>query len=239
MPVSLQQSLPFLHPLDTTEPGTPDFTLPVLDGSRPEEGQALVINLFGGPGVGKSTLAARIFAGLKECGVESACPEEHAKLAIWSGQPWLLQQQTILLGRTWETIQALLSKVDVIVVDSPLLLCSVYAGSREPGAFHALCADLHRRSNRINVLLERPVHAAYSERGRMQNHEEALAFDRMIANVLHGHGETAIPMHHSDTEVRALVESICQHLDRPAAFAPGKTSGDNSGATPEWPRAVR
>jgi len=103
---------------------------PVLDiqtGSRARAGDALVINLFGGPGSGKSTLASRIFYELKRAHIEAACPEEHAKLALWSGQPWLLDEQVVILGRTWETIHALRDKVEVVVVDSPILLCSAYA----------------------------------------------------------------------------------------------------------------
>ena len=160
-----------------------------LPGTRPEEGSALVVNIFGGPGVGKSTIASRIFAALKERGIEAACPEEHAKLAIWSGQPWLVEQQPILLGRTWETIQALLDKVDVIIVDSPILLCSVYAGDREPDCFHALCADMHCRSNRLNILLRREDEADYSSRGRLQDLGEAMEFDRRIETCLARNGE--------------------------------------------------
>lgn len=33
---------------------------------------SLVVNLFAGPGAGKSTMAARVFAGLKDHGVSMA-----------------------------------------------------------------------------------------------------------------------------------------------------------------------
>lgn len=197
--------------------------LPFLDGTRPEEGTGLVVNLFGGPGVGKSTLASKIFAGLKERGIEAACPEEHAKLAIWSGQPWLLQQQTVLLGRTWETIHALISKVDVIIVDSPLLLCSIYAGPREPDCFHDLCSHLHKRSRRLNLLVSRGHGVPYSERGRMQNESEALAFDSRIAAALHTHNEPIFAISQAQADIGELMDGIVAALPR-STRASGATS---------------
>lgn len=180
--------------------------LDILPGSRAGAGDALVINIFGGPGTGKSTLASQIFADLKRHHIEAACPEEHAKLALWSGQPWLLDQQVILLGRTWETIHALIDKVDVIIVDSPLLLCSVYAQDREPSVFHDLAADLHKRTHRINLLLDRDPSNGYSRNGRRETESEARQADDRIRHVLETYGEPYVRM--------AARDRISTHLAR-------------------------
>jgi nicotinamide riboside kinase len=156
----------------------------ILSGTRAKTTDALVVNIFGGPGTGKSTLAAQIFAQLKMQHIEAACPEEHAKLAIWSGQPWLLDEQAILLGRTWETLSALVGRVDVVICDSPLLLCSVYAGEREPLSFHNFVIDLHKRTHRLNLFIERPLDQAYSTNGRRENEDQALVMDQRIKAAL-------------------------------------------------------
>jgi len=168
----------------------------VLRGTRSRPDSALLVNLFGGPGTGKSTLAARLFHELKCAGIEAACPEEHAKLALWSGQPWLLDEQTILLGRTWETLHALCDKVEVIIVDSPILLCSVYAGDREPTCFHELVLDMHRRTDRVNLLIGRDETSGYSMNGRRENEQEARATDARIRSALHTFGETFLGVRH-------------------------------------------
>lgn len=149
-----------------------------------QESGALVVNLFGGPGSGKSTIAARIFSELKRRGVEAACPEEHAKMAIWSGQPWLLDEQVIMAGKTWETLTNLRDKVRVIIVDSPILLCSVYAGDKEPLPFHDLVMDLHRRTPRVNLMVKRHRDIEYDPSNRREDEKQARGLDERILGVL-------------------------------------------------------
>lgn len=182
-----------------------------LQGTRASIGRALVINIFGGPGSGKSTLASELFSSLKKHHIEAACPEEHAKLAIWSGQPWLLDQQAILLGRTWETIHALHDKVDAIIVDSPLLLCSVYAREREPVCFHQLTADLHRRTNRINLLLERDPEMEYSTNGRRETADQARVVDEQILTTLDKHNEPYCEISRSRQDIERVIDAVICH----------------------------
>lgn len=181
-----------------------------LAGSKPD--RALVINIFGGPGSGKSTIAGQIFTDLKQKGVEVANPEEQAKLAIWSNQAWLLDHQTILLGRTWETILARQDKVDVIVMDSPALLCSVYAGNREPSCFHALVADIHKRTDRINLFLMRDGLRTYSMNGRRETEQEARILDERIITTLDTHSEHYLKIERGTTHLQAITASILDHV---------------------------
>mgnify|MGYP001627755498 CR=1 FL=1 len=186
-------------------------------GSRTRPGDALIVNLFGGPGSGKSTLASRIFHELKCAGIEAACPEEHAKLALWSGQPWLLDEQTVLLGRTWETLHALRDKVEVIIVDSPILLCSVYAGEREPDCFHHLVLDMHRRTDRINILLSRDRAAGYSMNGRRESEAEAHAADARIRQTLQSFHEPFLSVSHATRIGHHLIDFLEDGHRRPSS----------------------
>lgn len=186
--------------------------LKILPGSRSKPGDALVLNIFGGPGSGKTTLASRLFSALKQHGIESASPEEHAKLAIWSNQPWLLDQQTILLGRTWETLHALHDKVDVVIVDSPIMLCSVYAGNREPICFHQLVADIHRRTDRANLLLQRDPNLEYSMNGRRENAREARVVDERIMTTLDLNSEPFTEIARDDDAIENILHSVKEYL---------------------------
>lgn len=170
-------------------------------------GGALVVNIFGGPGCGKSTVASKIFSELKRRGVEAACPEEHAKLAIWSGRPWLLDEQVIMVGKTWETLTNLRERVSVIIVDSPILLCSVYAGDREPEPFHDLVLDLHRRSPRVNLMVVRPAGEDYDPANRREDAQQARAIDGRIRGLLEAAGEAPLEVNRDD-DLAALAERI-------------------------------
>lgn len=202
---------------ETVDPGLmpairPAPVVKIMTAGRPGAG-ALVINLFGGPGVGKSTMASRIFSALKELDVEAAAPEEHAKTAIWTGQSWLLRHQTIMLGKTLETVLTLRDKVDVIVIDSPILLCSVYAAPDEPDAFHALCVESHKRFDRVNIMIEREDGARYTRRGREQDLDGAIAMDRRIRERLQSADEDWTTISRDKTNARRIARAIRAHID--------------------------
>jgi len=184
-----------------------------LPGTRGAAGDAVVVNIFGGPGSGKSTLASRLFSEIKRRDIEAASPEEHAKLAIWSGQPWLLDEQTVLLGRTWETLHALHDKVQVVIVDSPIMLCSVYAHDREPVCFHQLVADIHGRTPRTNLLLSRDPSIEYSMNGRRETAREARIVDERITTTLDAHNEPFNEIGRSDANVEVIADAITAHLN--------------------------
>lgn len=171
------------------------------------DGGALVVNLFGGPGSGKTTMAARIFSELKKRGVEAACPEEHAKLLIWSGRPWLLDHQIIVVGKIYETLLNLRDKVDVIIVDSPILLGSVYGGDRESPAFHTLVRELHARQDRVNLFVRRPADRPYDPANRREAEDAARAIDLKVNALLTEIGEPADCVC-SDDDASILAEQI-------------------------------
>ena len=181
---------------------------PIVEGTRPYP--ALVINLFGGPSIGKTNLAGRIFLALNDLNLEAANPEEHAKLAIFQGQAHLLDEQLILLGRTWDTLHALGDKVDVIVVDSPLLLASVYGQKREGPHFHATVRDFHSRFSRLNCLLMRNQSLAYSTVGRRENLTQALHMDTRIVDALDTANEPYLALPPTGQATEQVARTIAQ-----------------------------
>ncbi len=88
-----------------------------------------IINLWGGPGSGKSTTAAEIFAHLKKKGVNCELVQEYIKGWVWEDRKRLVGDQLYILAKQVRKEQILLGKVDFIITDSPVWFSSFYAWS--------------------------------------------------------------------------------------------------------------
>ena len=82
--------------------------------------KTIVVNLFGGPGSGKSTGAAYIFSQLKMAGINCELITEYAKDKTWEKNMTALDCQEYILGKQSYRMKRCADKVDVIVTDSPL-----------------------------------------------------------------------------------------------------------------------
>lgn len=85
-----------------------------------------VVNLFGGPGCGKSTVATGLFSQMKQKRISSEYVSEYAKEITWEGTQALLENQIHVFAEQFRRQYRLLGKVNYIVTDSPLLLSAVY-----------------------------------------------------------------------------------------------------------------
>lgn len=144
----------------------------------------IIMNLYGGPGTGKSTIMASLFARLKWDGVNCEMAPEFAKEKVWEGSLDTLDNQIYVFGKQYHAIHRLLGKVDVILTDSPLLL-SLYYGSGQSEAFKALVAETHSSLNNINVFLRREKE--YNPIGRLQTEDEAKGIDSAVFKVIQNH----------------------------------------------------
>ena len=146
---------------------------------------AIVINLFAGPGVGKSTTAARIFAELKLMGVNCEMALEFAKDKVWEESFKTMDDQIYIFGKQFHKIWRLKDKVDVIITDSPLPISIVY-DKENSQAFHTLIMEQFNKFTNFNFLLERGDE--YQTEGRVQTEEEAKEVDKTVKRVLDDNG---------------------------------------------------
>jgi hypothetical protein len=142
---------------------------------------AIVVNLFAGPGVGKSTTAARIFAELKMHGVNCEMALEFAKDKVWEESFKTMDDQIYIFGKQFHKIWRLKDKVDVIICDSPLPISIVY-DKENSEAFHTLIMEQFNKFDNYNVLLTRS--GEYQKEGRVQTEEEAKEVDEIVKKVL-------------------------------------------------------
>lgn len=139
-----------------------------------------VINLFGAPGSGKSTVAAGLFYLLKARGVICELTQEYAKEMVWADstgtpgkQPAGMEDQISIFAEQNRRLVRVKDKIEVAVTDSPILLSSVYAPERYPASFHALVADVFRSYSNVNFFLERAI--PYENVGRLHDEKQAEA----------------------------------------------------------------
>jgi nicotinamide riboside kinase len=137
------------------------------------------INLFGGPGIGKSCIAAEIFANFKKRGKSVELVTEFAKDLVWENRQSTLEIQPYVSMKQFRNLARLKDKVDYVITDSPLIKDSVYARMYAPSlpqAYHELLFFLHHNlGDSVNILLAREF--AYRTEGRYQSEEQAKQVD--------------------------------------------------------------
>lgn len=132
----------------------------------------LIVNLFGAPGAGKSTLAAYIFAKLKMAGVNAELVTEFAKDKTWENNHKALANQVYVFGKQLYRITRCQDDVDVIVTDSPLLLSVIYNHSDVLGEdFNNLVYKVFNSYDNANYFINRVK--KYNPKGRSQTEEES------------------------------------------------------------------
>ena len=141
----------------------------------------IVVNLFAGPGTGKSTSCAQIFSELKWQGVNCEMAREFAKDKVWEESFKVLDDQIYIFGKQQHRMKVLIGQVDVIITDSPLLLSIVY-DKTENQNFKNLVVDTYRQFENINIFLEREK--PYNPKGRVQDEDKAKGLDVQVKNLL-------------------------------------------------------
>lgn len=143
--------------------------------------KTIVVNLFAGPGSGKSTGAAYIFSKLKMEGIDCEYVSEFAKDKVWEHNDEVLKCQFYITGKQSYKISRVNGKVDVIITDSPILLGALYGISDNPHLEDAIFYEFEKYKN-LNFFVERIK--KYNPNGRMQTEEEAKAIDRELKSML-------------------------------------------------------
>ena len=77
-----------------------------------------IINLFGGPGIGKSTQASGLFTEMKRNHMSVEYTYEFPKEVAWEGNISQLRDQFFITANQHRNISRLYGKVDYIIVDS-------------------------------------------------------------------------------------------------------------------------
>lgn len=146
-----------------------------------------VINIFGGPGAGKSTIAAEIFVKMKKNNFSIELKTEYVKDLIYQDRYSELESdQFYILAKQNHKLNMMLRKtVEYVVTDSPLMIQTVYNQCLDRSFFDNTALYLHNLYENINILLVRNPNYLYEKTGRLQGQlEEAQKYDVLIKNML-------------------------------------------------------
>ena len=156
--------------------------------------ETLIVNLWGGPSVGKTAMALRLAGELSilmgtECTVEYV--PEYAKGMIWRGEEALMIKQP-LVTEGQIALLAPVGKVDVVITDSPIEVGLVYAQKEDLEHTQRLISEWEStyKPNSINIYIERASvsESNFQEKGRIHTLEESLKKDEEILAFLKKRG---------------------------------------------------
>lgn len=175
----------------------------------------IIINLFGGPGSGKSTTSAGVFHKLKLNGVNCELVTEFAKHLTWKKDYNSLGNQVFVFGKQHDRMFHLKDKVDVIITDSPLIMGLAYCDwNRVSPSFEKFVVDEFTRedSENINIFLNRVKE--YNPSGRNQTEEEAKEKDKEIMTLLESHNVDFIKLDGDKLVVKEIVSFVMERLEK-------------------------
>jgi len=141
------------------------------------------INLYGGPGCRKSTMAAYIYSQLKgmQCTVELV--QEFVKTWAYEKREPSSFDQLYLFARQVRMEDIVLRNgVDYVITDSPIGLAICYSqayGFVQWPALTILAQEFERIYPSLNLFFDRGG-TKYEAHGRYQTEEEAIQMDKLI-----------------------------------------------------------
>lgn len=151
-----------------------------------------VINLFAGPGAGKSTTAAGLFYQMKKQGKSVELVTEYAKECVYENSLDKMADQFYLLAKQNRRLDRLVDKVDYIITDSPLLLCAYYGNlyGHYPDIIVPVTKALFDKYDNINFFIKRTK--PFDPRGRLGGEDNAKRADEGIKDLLKSFSYTEV-----------------------------------------------
>lgn len=171
---------------------------------------ARVVNLWAGPGAGKSTTAAGLFFEMKSRGLKVELVREFAKELTYAGRLQCRSNQLVVLAEMDRRIQEVINDVDYVITDSPLPVGLVYGqGQFKEKWFEEAVMAVFGRYENINVFVDRAK--PFQAYGRTETEAEARVFDGEMRGTM---ARLGIYTHLKLAGLPAAPNIIANHLER-------------------------
>lgn len=171
-----------------------------------------IINIYGGPGVGKSTLAAGLFHNMKIAGFNVEYVTEYAKDLVYEDRLNVLSDdQLYIFAKQHRKILRLKDTVEYIVTDSPLLFSIAYNRMNvnsiyDSDSFEDLVLSVYKQYPSQDLFLIRKENIKYETHGRTQTYNEALLVDSSIFSILQSLGINIVPAFNEEGLISEIIQ---------------------------------
>ena len=153
-----------------------------------------VINIIGGPGAGKSTIASGVYYKLKLLGYNVEIASEYAKDLVYENRSETFKDELYIFSKQAHKLFTLKNKVNYIVTDRPLIMSLVYnefynsdkENAEWNKAFNGIVRETWNRYDNIVYVLNRTND--YVQEGRNESEEQAVMLDEMFKKKLTEYG---------------------------------------------------
>ena len=182
-----------------------------------DKSKSLVVNIYGGPGIGKSTSALQIVAELKKMGYSAEYVSEVAKEYVYAKNYEILdgklENQKKLMREQQSRLDLLIGNVDIVITDSPLLLNGVYLNEEAEITDKHLddIFSVYSEYSNYDIVLERDLSSEFETEGRIHTLEQSIQKDAEITSLL---DECDIKYStYKRDDIISIVDSIVSNLE--------------------------
>lgn len=133
-----------------------------------------VVNLFAGPGVGKSTTGSVLYGMLSMAGFAAEYVPEFAKFASWAKHEAALSDQVYMFSKQENRLHVLKNhQLDYVIMDGPLPVATLFTPDSYYRHFEPLVMEVFADYQNVNFFLERNEALPYRNLGRNENEASA------------------------------------------------------------------
>lgn len=148
-----------------------------------------VINLFGGPSVGKTITGNFLSSMLATSGYSCENVSEFAKFATWAQHESSLSDQIYMFGKQHNRLHVLKPwNLDFVVMDGPLINALIYNPDSVPGPFRQTVLEAFNSYENLNFFFARNAERfPFMQKGRNESEAQAKQKDTEILDFLNKH----------------------------------------------------
>ena len=178
--------------------------------------QTYVINIIGGPGIGKTTISALLFANLKIKGYICEYVQEFAKKLVWLKDYDTLNNQFFVSREQYTLLKQIDGQVDFLITDGPLIHGIYYNNYNKDNNSNTdkvekFILDSINKIN-INIVLDR-VERDYETEGRIQTEQESKDIDVILKHILRTNNFTFLSFRAEPDEIENITNEIIKSVN--------------------------
>lgn len=131
-----------------------------------------LINVFGPPSSGKSTLTAELFTLMKKRGYNCELVTEYAKELVYRENLTEIKDQLKILAEQHYRVKVMVNKVNYIISDASFLSSAVWGKINnsyqdENETFEKLCVMIHNQYSNLNYYIDDTPNIVYNDKTRL------------------------------------------------------------------------